>query len=195
MVACRVVLWACVWLNCVCVCVCYCVSVQCSCSRGVVCGCSNCCFRRAGSSVVELSIAARRVTGSNPVSRLLLLPCAPRNGPLSIACCLFLCSPSIPEWCEYTPRSRTNIPNTKPHQHKHNTTTVPTPSINPHEPALLPPPLSYSPSSSFGPQLKRTVEQEALLFGLCADYRTLLLHCSLVFDTLAPCCCFVIWSL
>jgi hypothetical protein len=30
-------------------------------------------FRRAGSSVVELSIAARRVTGSNPVSRLLLL--------------------------------------------------------------------------------------------------------------------------
>lgn len=28
-------------------------------------------FRCAGSSVVELSIAARRVTGSNPVSRLL----------------------------------------------------------------------------------------------------------------------------
>ena len=119
----RVVLYyrACVWLNCVRVCVCYCVSVQCSCSRGVVCGSSNCCFRRAGSSVVELSIAARRVTGSNPVSRLLLLPCAPRNGPLSIACCLFLCSPSIPESCEYTPRSRTNIPQheTTPTQTQH----------------------------------------------------------------------------
>jgi hypothetical protein len=41
----------------------------------VVCLCVLwCLFRRAGSSVVELSIAARRVTGSNPVSRLILLP-------------------------------------------------------------------------------------------------------------------------
>jgi hypothetical protein len=112
---------------------------------------------------------------------LLLLPCAPRNGPLSIACCLFLCSPSIPEWCEYTPRSRTNIPNTKPHQHKHNTTTVPTPSINPHEPALLPPPLSYSPSSSLDPSSNAPSNKR---------------HCYLVFvPTIGPCCCIVLWSL
>jgi hypothetical protein len=47
--------------------------------------CCVCCdvFRRAGSSVVELSIAARRVTGSNPVSRLLLLQDTPQSAPFS----------------------------------------------------------------------------------------------------------------
>lgn len=51
-----------------------------ACVVGALCrdcggGCGSCesGFRCAGSSVVELSIAARRVTGSNPVSRFLLL--------------------------------------------------------------------------------------------------------------------------
>ena len=37
------------------------------------CECRELSRLRAGSSVVELSIAARMVTGSNPVSRLMLL--------------------------------------------------------------------------------------------------------------------------
>lgn len=71
--------WRCVLGACACawnvfvVCCCLC------CQVGVVVVCFVVCFRRAGSSVVELSIAARRVTGSNPVSRLLLLPRTPRH--------------------------------------------------------------------------------------------------------------------
>src|SRR5512145_198214 len=49
--------------------------------------------RRAGSSVVERSIAARRVTGSIPVPRFLLLPspaaCHLRGGSLPHSCCCF----------------------------------------------------------------------------------------------------------
>jgi hypothetical protein len=43
-------------------------------------------FRRAGSSVVELSIAARRVTGSNPVSRLFFFTPTRIGLPITTSC-------------------------------------------------------------------------------------------------------------
>jgi hypothetical protein len=113
---------------------------------------------------------------------LLLLPCAPRNGPLSIPCCLFLCSPSIPEWCEYTHPDQEQTSRTRNHTNT-NTTRL-----------LYPHPQSTHTSQHSSLFLSRTHPPRVLDPSSNAPSNKR--HCYLVFvPTVGPCCCIVVWSL